>query len=179
MPPHIHLLRHGQGYHQVEPTSKNRNIHDPRLTPEGIEKCKQFHTETFSKLNLHASLICASPLRRTIQTAQYCLSPLDPIVLLPNAQEATDLPSDTGSSREEIEAEFGALVDASRVEEGWNSNGGIYAPSPEALGKRAAALRAWLYERPEKEVVVIGHGNFWHWLTGEIDAEGNQTSKSV
>lgn len=177
MPPHIHLLRHGQGYHQLEPTSKNQNIHDPHLTPEGIEKCKGFRKANQPRLNFRPDLICASPLRRTIQTARYCFTPEAPILLLPYAQEATDLPSDTGSPREVIEAEFGPLVDASMVEEGWNSNKGIYAPSPEALGKRARALRAWLYERSEKEVVVVGHGNFWHWLTGEIDAEGNQTSK--
>jgi hypothetical protein len=40
-------------------------------------------------------------------------------VLLPYAQEATDLPSDTGSDRTVIEQKFGKLVDATLVEEGW------------------------------------------------------------
>ena len=127
-------------------------------------------------------LICASPLQRTIQTAEYTfaerLERIAPIVLLPYAQEATDLPSDTGSDRAVIEERFGEFVDAELVEEGWNSNTGIYAPTPEALKERAARLRDWLRARPEKEVVVVGHGNFWHYLTGEVDENGKQTSKS-
>jgi broad specificity phosphatase PhoE len=78
-----------------------------------------------------------------------------------------------------IEAEFGECVDASLVEEGWNSNKGIYAPSAEALKERARELRSWLWRREEDEVVVVGHGNFWHYLTGEVDGEGRQTSEFV
>jgi hypothetical protein len=59
----------------------------------------------------------------------------------------------------------------------WNSNTGIYAPTAQALKERAGKLRAWLRARTEGEVVVVGHGNFWHHLTGEVDEEGNQTSK--
>lgn len=179
MSPRIHLLRHGQGYHQLEPTSKNQYIPDPLLTEEGIAKCKAF-ADRFPK-DLHLNLICASPLRRSIQTAQYCfaenLKHTPPIILLPYAQEATDLPSDTGSDRAVLEEHFGELVDASLVEEGWNSNKGIYAPTPQALKERASKLRAWLRARPEAEVAVVGHGNFWHHVTGEVDEDGNQTSK--
>lgn len=36
MPPHrIHLVRHGQGQHNVEPLEKNRLIHDAREYSEG------------------------------------------------------------------------------------------------------------------------------------------------
>lgn len=179
MAPRIFLVRHGQGYHQLEPTDKNQYLHDPALTEEGIARCGDFATK-FPK-SIHLDLICASPLQRTIQTAKYSfaerLEQIAPIVLLPHAQEATDLPSDTGSDRAVIEERFGELVDASLVEEGWNSNTGIYAPTPEALKERAAKLRAWLQARPEREVAVVGHGNFWHYLTGEVDENGKQTSK--
>ena len=178
MAPHVYLVRHGQGYHQLEPTSQNQYLPDPALTEEGIARCKYFAKHFPESANLE--LICASPLQRTIQTAKYTfaerLEQIAPIVLLPYAQEATDLPSDTGSDRTVIEERFGGLVDASLVEEGWNSNTGIYAPTPQALKERAAKLRAWLQARPEKEVVVVGHGNFWHYLTGEVDENGKQTS---
>jgi broad specificity phosphatase PhoE len=141
--------------------------------------CKDFANH-FPK-SIHLDLICASPLRRTIQTTQYCfaenLKQTPPILLLPYAQEATDLPSDTGSDRKVVEQEFGELVDASMVEEGWTSNTGIYAPTPEALKERAGELKNWLRARTEAEVAVVGHGNFWHYVTGEVDEEGNQTSK--
>lgn len=179
MPPRVFLVRHGQGYHQLEPTDKNQYLHDPALTEEGIARCKDF-AANFPK-SIHLDLICASPLQRTIQTAKYSfaerLGQIAPIVLLPYAQEATDLPSDTGNDRAVIEEWFGELVDTSLVEEGWNSNTGIYAPTAKALKERAAKLRAWLQARPERAVTVVGHGNFWHHLTGEVDENGKQTSK--
>jgi broad specificity phosphatase PhoE len=179
MAPRIYLVRHGQGYHQLEPTEKNQYLPDPALTQEGIDRCMHFR-EHFPK-SVTLDLICASPLQRTIQTAKYTfeesLEQIAPIVLLPYAQEATDLPSDTGSDRATIEHMFGKLVDTTLVEDGWNSNTGIYAPTSEALKERASKLRAWLQARPEKDVAVVGHGNFWHYLTGEVDDDGNQTSK--
>lgn len=179
MPPRVYLVRHGQGYHQLEPTDKNQYLPDPALTEEGIARCKYFAKRFPESANLE--LICASPLQRTIQTAKYTfaerLEQVAPIVLLPYAQEATDLPSDTGSDRAVIEERFGRLVDAELVEKGWNSSTGIYAPTPKALKERAAKLRAWLRARPEREVAVVGHGNFWHYLTGEVDENGKQTSK--
>jgi broad specificity phosphatase PhoE len=179
MAPRIYLVRHSEGYHQLEPTSETRYLPDPLLTEKGIAMCKDFANH-FPK-SIHLDLICASPLRRTIQTTQYCfaenLKQTPPILLLPYAQEATDLPSDTGSDRKVVEQEFGELVDASMVEEGWTSNTGIYAPTPEALKERAGKLKTWLRARTEAEVAVVGHGNFWHYVTGEVDEEGDQTSK--
>lgn len=176
MPPHVHLIRHAQGYHQLESTLTNGNLPDPSLTPLGVTRCNNLSPTLHE--SLHPSLICASPLRRAIQTAQHLFSTGPrPILLLPDAQEATDVPSDTGSSREAIEGEFGDEIDASRLEDGWNSNEGKYGAGKEALAERARRLRAWLRERPEMDVVVIGHGNFWHWATGEVDDDGNQTSR--
>jgi hypothetical protein len=191
MPPtRIHLIRHGQGQHQLPPTEKNQYLPDPILTEEGIAACKSFR-QTYPASVLNPDLICASPLRRTIQTAKYCFpdrfesstdKEKERILLLPYAQEATDLPSDTGSGQSILEGEFGFLVNCEILvgeegEQGWRSSSGIYAPSQEALRARAKGLREWLAGRSEREVVVVGHGQFWHWVTGEVDAEGRQTSE--
>jgi hypothetical protein len=187
MPPaRIHLIRHGQGQHQLPPTEKNQYLPDPVLTEEGIAACKTFR-QNHPPSALNPDLICASPLRRTIQTAQYCFpdhfeSKNEQILLLPYAQEATDLPSDTGSEQAVLEEQFGDLVNCEVLvgedgEQGWRSNSGIYAPTKEALRARAKGLRDWLAGREEREVVVVGHGQFWHWVTGEVDAEGRQTSE--
>lgn len=64
-------------------------------------------------------------------------------------------------------------------EKGWRSSQGIYAPSKEALRARAKGLREWLAGRSERDIVVVGHGQFWHWVTGEVDAEGKQTSEFI
>ncbi|KAF7592242.1 hypothetical protein BBP40_000443 [Aspergillus hancockii] len=42
---------------------------------------------------------------------------------------------------------------------------GRYAPIPEIIRKRARAVRSWLYARQEKEIVVVTHGAFLHYLT--------------
>jgi len=200
MPPiRIHLIRHGQGLHQLPPTDKNQYLPDPALTEEGIAACKTFR-QTYPASALNPDIICASPLRRTIQTAKYCFADRfdsdgnggeggmrERILLIPYAQEATDLPSDTGSERAVLEGEFGGLVDCGLLvgedgedgeeEGGWRSSSGVYAPTHEALRARAKGMRAWLAGRSEGEVVVVGHGQFWHWLTGEVDEEGRQTSE--
>jgi broad specificity phosphatase PhoE len=205
MPPaRIHLIRHGQGQHQLPPTEKNQYLPDPVLTEEGIAACKAFR-KNHPPSTLNPDLICASPLRRTIQTAKFCFGDRfdshdtsnangtngtsnndekkqEKILLHPYAQEATDLPSDTGSEQAVLEGEFGDLVDLELLageqgEQGWRSSSGIYSPSHEALRARAKAMREWLAGREEREVVVVGHGQFWHWVTGEVDGEGMQTSK--
>ena len=99
------------------------------------------------------------------------------LLLIPLAQENTDLPCDTGSNPAALMQEFGNFVDASMVEEGWNSKTGIYASTPAALEERARQFRAWLKQRPEQDVAVVGHGVFWHYVTGSVDASGNQTGE--
>ncbi|THW37462.1 hypothetical protein D6D22_07177 [Aureobasidium pullulans] len=178
MAPRVHLIRHAEGYHQLEPTQKNELLHDPDLTLAGVANCKQFASSFPEYIRL--DLICSSPMRRAIQTAKYCFpSQLErdgPLLLVPLAQENTDLPCDTGSNPAALMQEFGNLVDASMVEEGWNSKTGIYASAPAALEERARQFRAWLKQRPEQDVAVVGHGVFWHYVTGSVDASGNQTA---
>ncbi|KAG9749044.1 phosphoglycerate mutase-like protein, partial [Aureobasidium melanogenum] len=176
MAPRVHLVRHAEGHHQLEPTSKNELIHDPSLTDNGVKNCRQFRS-IFPDY-VHLDLICASPMRRAIQTAKYCfksqLEEVGPLLLLPLAQEITDLRSDTGSSPEALVKEFGVVINTSMVEEGWNSKTGIYAFTYEAVRERARDLREWLKQRPEKDLAIVGHGAFWHYLTGDVDELGNQ-----
>ena len=177
MAPRIHLVRHGQGYHQLEPLHESRQCPDPELTNLGVLQCKALNT-TFPEY-FHIDLICASPMRRTILTAKYCfastLERTAPILLQPLAQEDTDEPCDVGSAPDALKKEFGDLIDTSLVKEGWNSKKGIYAPTPEALRDRARQLRRWLRLCPEKEVVVVGHGTFFQYVIGDVDGQGHIT----
>ena len=129
MPPsRIHLVRHGQGQHNLEPLVKNRQIHDAKLTDLGIQRCKKF-SEEFPK-NIQIDLVCASPMWRAIQTASYCFSDVvsktktQRILLLPDAQETSAFPCDIGSPVSVIIKEFGDLVDAHIVTDEWTSKKG-------------------------------------------------------
>jgi hypothetical protein len=72
----------------------------------------------------------ASPLRRTIRTALLSFAPVFEahkdfkLLLLPEAQETSDVPCDTGSDQAVLKKDFvdqGLPVDLSLVHEGWNS----------------------------------------------------------
>ncbi|KAH1691129.1 hypothetical protein KXV95_005950 [Aspergillus fumigatus] len=170
MPPVVHCVRHAQGVHNL--STANHVIHDPSLTDLGNEQCRILR-DNFP-FHDRIELITASPLRRTIYTAYQSFQPVlekhkdMKIVLLPDVQETSDVPCDTGSDPEVLRKEMEEQeipVDMSLVQEGWNSKTGRYAPTNEAIKNRARAARRWLKERPEKEIIVVTHGGFLHYFT--------------
>ena len=167
---HVYLVRHGQGEHNVEPTVTNRKIYDAPLTDLGVRRCKDFN-KTFPEY-IHIDLVCASPMRRAIQTAQYCFedviagTPSRKILLLPLAQETTNEPCDVGSSSDAIKQEFGDAVDMSMLDTDWPSKQGVYAASPESITARGREFKKWLWQQQDKNIVVVGHGAFWDYLMG-------------
>lgn len=67
----------------------------------------------------------ASPLRRTIQTAiegftPALLRPDVPLLLVPQAQEISDKPCDTGYEREELEIEIKKILGEEATEGGFD-----------------------------------------------------------
>lgn len=176
MSPRIHLVRHGRGLHQLEPLHEHRQIHVPRLTELGVQRCKD-SSQHFPGY-VHVDLVCANPLRLAILTAKYCFhhvipkTPTSKILLLPIAQEDTAEPCDFGSRPDIIKQAFGDLVDASMVREDWTSKEGVYAPRLESLKARARELRLWLREQPERDIVVVGHGAFWDYVIGAVGENG-------
>lgn len=178
MPPsRVHLVRHGQGQHNLEPLETNRLVHDAQLTDTGIQRCKMFGQE-FPQ-DIHIDLVCASPMWRTIQTASYCFEKVIPqtelkkILLLPDAQETTAAPCDVGSPVSVITKGFGDLVDTHMVMDDWTSKRGKYATDAPALRARARALRRWLRARKEQQIVVVSHGAILDYIVQEkLDKNG-------
>lgn len=109
-------------------------------------------------------LVVASPLKRTLNTALLVFEPILKekglnVIALPELQETSDLPCDTGSSPEILAKEYeGKPVDLSLVKPGWNNKRMRWAPTAMAIDKRAGDARRWLMARPEKEIVVVSHG---------------------
>lgn len=101
------------------------------------------------------------------------------IVCLPELQETSDLPADTGSDPSKLRAEFDGdqspmkgMVDLGLVEEGWNdkSIGTRWAPTAEKIEKRAKEARVWLRELgarygQDADIVVVSHGGYLHYFT--------------
>jgi broad specificity phosphatase PhoE len=160
MTPTIHCVRHAQGFHNLN--IANHTMHDPLLTPLGKEQCLEL-AKIFPHHNA-IDCVVASPLKRTIYTALLGfgddLESKDlRIIGLPELQETSDMPCDTGSSPEEIAKEFaGKQIDLDLVQPGWNSKTGKWAATPSAVQQRAKEARVWLSQRPETDIVVVTHG---------------------
>ena len=166
MAPVIHCVRHAQGYHNL--SAKNHSIHDPRLTKVGEQQCR----DLLAAFPHHKSveLLVTSPLRRTVYTTLISFEPVlekgVQIIALPEAQETSDVPCDTGSGPSVLHAEMSGLpLDLSLVHDGWNNKVGKWAPTSEAIIARAKEARKWLKERPEKEIVLVTHGGYLHYFT--------------
>ncbi|EED23120.1 conserved hypothetical protein [Talaromyces stipitatus ATCC 10500] len=170
MAPIVHFVRHAQGYHNL--STANHILPDPELTPLGEQQCAKLK-ESFP-YHSEIELIAASPLRRTIHTALLSFQPVFKahpdfkVLCIPEAQETSDVPCDTGSDPAVLQKEFvdrGLPVDISLVHEGWNSKKGKYAPTISALRNRAREVRKWLKARPEKQIILVTHGGLLHYLT--------------
>lgn len=100
---------------------------DPLLTPAGEKQCEKLRED----FPFHSSveLIVASPIRRTIYTALHAFAPVfkkNPglkLIALPDLQEVSDLPCDSGSDLESLEKEVldnNLPVDLSLVSNRWH-----------------------------------------------------------
>lgn len=125
-------------------------------------------------------LLIASPMRRAIQTCQLSFAPAVErgliIVCLPHAEEVSDAPSDTGSPIETLQAEFSQGVDFDHLKHGWFEHKGEFSVEPKTVKVRATKLRQWIKARPEKEIGLVSHGFFNHFLCEEVDDNGEQTT---
>jgi len=169
------LVRHGQGEHNV---NKDYSLRDPELTARGRSQAES--------LRGHVDLACAellvvSPLTRAIQTAQVVWGerPPLPVVVTPLHSERVDEPCDVGRPKAELEAQFPFL----REWGGWTE-----LPEHWTLSKpedrfwrreRVPAFLAWLRDRPERCIAVVGHGEFFHGLTEALGAAANMRNCEV
>ena len=122
-------------------------------------------------------------MKRTIQTCQLSFQPAVDrglkILLMPLAQESSDTPMDTGSSEDELKEAFGDLIDTQRIQlfPYWHTNTGRFGIEPETLIERGSQLRKVLRERPEKNIAIVSHGTFAHFILGNVNAKGEQTTR--
>ncbi|KAK2730054.1 phosphoglycerate mutase family protein [Colletotrichum kahawae] len=176
MPVQIHLVRHAQGFHNLN--VENEAIRDPLLTDKGKQQCADLR----AAFPHHSKLthLVASPLHRTLHTCLLGFGPEDghlgKVIALPEVQEVSDAPCDTGSAVSEIEGEFDGKVDFSRVPADWTekkSPESRWEPTLKKLEVRAAEARRALREiaggvEGDAQIVVVTHGGFLHFLTNDF-----------
>lgn len=178
----VHLVRHAQVCYILRPRQPKlmisqaksnvdntfRNALDPELTPVGVQQAKNLGLSFQSHDSIEA--VFSSPLRRALHTT--CLafagrrSCSDRIVALPLAQETSHALCDTGHDVDVLKSLFPeSKVDYQYVVSDWNSKTGQWSQDDEAVNKRATRLRDFLASRPERELVLVTHGYFLHFLT--------------
>lgn len=166
-------------------------MHDPLLTPFGEQQCEALR-KTFPYHD-KISLLISSPFRRTIYTTIISFAPAlanghcqSIIIALPEIQETSDFPCDTGSDVDQLRKEMNekqAPVDLSLVKEGWNVKtlDNKWAPTSEALTMRAREARRYIRDKvfelqqngeKDPEVVVTTHGGFLHYFTEDWEDSG-------
>ncbi|KAI3335542.1 phosphoglycerate mutase-like protein [Ustulina deusta] len=172
MAPVIHLVRHAQGYHNLN--AENQWIRDPDLTDLGKQQCAELcaHFPYHDKI----THLVASPIRRTISTCQLSFAPAvaagKKIVALQDAQEVSLYPCDAGSDVGPLRDEFGDLVDLGLLTDDWNKKtpDSRYYPEPKKLEARARSTRLWLRDLvrgagDDAQVVLVTHGGILHFIT--------------
>lgn len=98
----LFFTHHGQGHHNVDDKT---HIRDALLTDKGIEQARLHNESIRDNVSKQAELIVCSPLRRTVQTMLYGYADAvarlgkDKILIMPEVQEASDDPCDTGLDR--------------------------------------------------------------------------------
>ncbi|KAJ6263479.1 hypothetical protein Dda_2043 [Drechslerella dactyloides] len=165
----IILIRHGQATHNLK---DDFNQHDPPLTPLGKEQCITLLRDAFAagewKDFQNLDFIVISPLFRTIETGFLVFGKEIregvKYLVYPEVQETSANPCDTGRSTADLQKLF-PRVDFSECDRtNWLiKQHGFY--TRDNLPLRAAFVRKWLYERPEKVIAVVTHSGFLRWLT--------------
>jgi broad specificity phosphatase PhoE len=118
-------------------------------------------------------------MRRTLYTCLHVFGSTRPeenrikVLALPEVQEISDSPCDTGSDLDVLRTEFEELVELRLVEEAgeWNfkGEGSRWEPELEKLDVRArrarVILRELVKEHENAHVALVTHGGFLHFLT--------------
>jgi broad specificity phosphatase PhoE len=185
----LHLIRHAQGFHNVEQDYRALANLDARLTPLGIDQCQQLaqriqqaaatRTTPLADLAQHVDLIVTSPLTRCVQTTLWSLGQVSrergaPIVAHDSIRETVNFNCDRRRSISELRAEY-PLVDFAHVP---TNDDALWQASVDRLGNdvtwtqhressqlhsvadRGRAFFAWLATRPERHVAVCSHCAF-------------------
>ncbi|PWN39022.1 phosphoglycerate mutase-like protein [Ceraceosorus guamensis] len=165
----ILICRHSQAEHNVD---LDYSIPDAPLTSLGKKQSATLPSFTAAEQS-QVDVVLSSGLKRTLQSTKLGWGPaierlggLKKVIVLPQLQECNDFPCDTGSPREVLERdpEFSGF-DLSNLTPDWTSKQGFWAPDPQSIALRAQWVRQFIRSRPEKTILLVGHGDIIRQIT--------------
>lgn len=182
----VHLIRHGQGYHNVAAAHhgaaayKDQTLRDSRLDETGRKQAKALGTQMRER-RMQVDVVLVSPLLRTLETASLMFPPQGttttaaaasnvpstrpPMVAIELCREAFGgHPCDQRSAVSVVSKEFGH-VDFSLVEtdvDTWHDPD--RRETVREVSIRAEKFLEVLRNRPERNIAVVSHGVFLETL---------------
>ncbi|KAI2632489.1 GNAT domain-containing protein [Hypomontagnella submonticulosa] len=179
--PTIHVIRHAQGFHNIDPSC---TVRDPYLTTLGLEQCATVQ-RNYRHIIPSVDAILCSPLRRTIMTALLCFAPAiveggKIPVLRPELQEVGPHVFNTGSPLEELVKEFGGAINVEGLPPNWFQTTEGQSEDESLLLRRATSARNTirLHARHQMvtnpqdcHIVVVSHADFIPYLVDDFASE--------
>jgi broad specificity phosphatase PhoE len=169
----IHCIRHGESTFNASyrETGIDPLHFDARLTPLGEE---QVHQAARAVRDVPYELIVSSPLTRALQTTLGLFSEhrsADAIRVECLHRERLENSCDVGRAPAALLCEFPRWAFDHLDEIWWHDSGerdprGFAIEPLAVLEERVRRFRDWLSARPETLIAVVGHGTFFHHLTG-------------
>lgn len=169
----ILCIRHGQSTANVawDETGQDPGSADARLTPIGEAQV----AEARLLLRDHpVELVVVTPLTRALQTAVgifggHGAKPRFVVEAL--HRERLEGSGDVGRAPTHLVAEYPMLELGHLPDVWWHVDGepgelGFAVEPLETALERVALFRAFLADRPERHIAVVGHGTFFYHLTG-------------
>ncbi|KAI1131407.1 histidine phosphatase superfamily [Nemania abortiva] len=187
MPVTIDIVRHAESRHNVE--HNGDALRDPSLTEAGTRQAVALGA-TFPYTTQVRRLI-SSPMRRAIQTGLLAFGSVVEekhleVVLVPELQEASARPSDTGSPPLELREEFANVLNLDFLSHDWWHKDASSSYGSRDQGKVAEKARqARLYIRSVARtlndgdhIVVVAHSGFIKHLIQGAPKFGNAEFRS-
>jgi len=184
----VHIIRHAEGFHNVNNDYKNPDNLDAQLTPHGISQCKEL-SQKLEEEKLHVDAIISSPMRRALQTAHHSFGHVFecqvkrhnvPFVACEHWRETVNYVCDVRLPLSTLSNDFPS-VDFARIEHEHDPIWKVYeekhgslddyqkvreSVDDEGLEKRVRNAWKTISERPaiERSIAVVSHSAFFRHM---------------
>ena len=185
----LHLVRHAHGVHnavgEVNYDDYKLEVNeDAVLTDLGVSQCKEL-SEAAAALVSGSKVLLVSPMRRTLETAQYSFPSLIgkvPWIALESLREQTGAhPCDRRRPKSELSVKH-PHVDFSQVMDELDPLYWNYPTSrepSEEVSKRCRDLLRWVLASDYEELVIVTHSAYLRHLLAILSPEANQDPQSM
>jgi broad specificity phosphatase PhoE len=167
----IYLIRHGQSEFNAahKDGEKDPLIFDAPLTDKGRRQAADIRA-IVAALNIRH--VITSPLTRAIQTAAIVFEDTAPISVAAGPHEQLVHSCDVGRQPDDLREDFPSLF-FDHLQDNWWHQGpknedGVPVEPEETFLRRISAFSGSLAEIKTRPVAIVGHGNAFKALTGQM-----------